>query len=118
MAGIVADESVDQQIVAALRKLVDVYAVAASSPGVTDEEVLSIARKQNAVLLTADKDFGELVFRRKLSTKGVVLLRLAGLSPDVKARIVNAAWSQHGTEFVDAFTVVSRDSIRIRRELR
>lgn len=58
----VADESVDQLIVTRLRDdghLVD--AVSEMSPGIADDEVLSEAVAQSAVLLTADKDFGELV---------------------------------------------------------
>ncbi len=61
----VADESVDQSIVSRLR--VDrhlVEAVSELSPGITDDEVLSRALDKGAVLLTADKDFGELVERQ------------------------------------------------------
>ena len=61
---IVADESVDKQIVDRLRS--DGHAVvfiAELAPGIDDEAVLLQSRQSNAVLLTADKDFGELVFR-------------------------------------------------------
>lgn len=52
--------------------------VAEFDSGITDKEVLDRANQAQALLLTADKDFGELVFRRKLlSARGVVLLRLA-----------------------------------------
>jgi len=62
--------------------------VAELSPSVADEEVLRQANGRNALLLTADKDFGELVFRQRLVHSGVILLRLAGLANATKAELV------------------------------
>jgi predicted nuclease of predicted toxin-antitoxin system len=42
---------------------------------VFDETVLDLANREDALLITADKDFGELVFRQGWSTVGVVLVR-------------------------------------------
>jgi predicted nuclease of predicted toxin-antitoxin system len=76
---LVADEGVDRPVVEHLRQDGhDVVYVAELSPGVADEEVLQQANARSAVLLTADKDFGELVFRQGLVHSGVVLLRLRG----------------------------------------
>jgi len=62
---IVADESVDWQVVDRLRASGhDVLFVAELAPGSDDETVLGHSREANAILLTADKDFGELVFSR------------------------------------------------------
>ena len=47
-------------------------------PGIDDERVLRLADSQGALLLTSDKDFGELVFRQRLLHSGVILFRLAG----------------------------------------
>jgi len=61
-----ADESVDRQIVERLR--LDghrVAYVAEMSPGIMDEAVLTESRVSESVLITADKDFGELVFRQR-----------------------------------------------------
>jgi predicted nuclease of predicted toxin-antitoxin system len=68
---LVADESVDRQIVDRLR--VDghqVWYVAEESPSITDEQVLRTARERVSALLTADKDFGELVYRLGVSVHG------------------------------------------------
>ena len=48
-------------------------------PGIDDEAVLLQSRQSNAILLTADKDFGELVFRQHLLHSGILLIRIAGL---------------------------------------
>ena len=114
---LLADESVDAPIVERLRAdghQVDY--VAEMSPGVSDESVLARANSRGALLVTADKDFGELVFRLGKATPGVILLRLAGLSPRVKAGIVADALRTHGEEIEHAFSVVTPGMVRIRHE--
>jgi predicted nuclease of predicted toxin-antitoxin system len=114
-----ADESIDRQIVEAVRRNgYEVLSVAENSPGIPDTEVLSAAIEAGAVLLTADKDFGELVFRQRLAHTGVVLVRLAGRAPELKARIVAAAINAHVNELESAFAVVTGNPIRIRRSPR
>jgi predicted nuclease of predicted toxin-antitoxin system len=112
----VADESVDSAIVDRLRRdgHEGLY-VAETQPGIADEAVLELANRDAAVLLTADKDFGELVFRQRRLDRGVVLLRLAGLSGEAKARKVAAAVATHDDEMGSAFSVVSPGLVRIRR---
>jgi predicted nuclease of predicted toxin-antitoxin system len=113
-----ADEGVDRQIVARLRDDGhEVAYVAEMSPGVTDEVVLRESTNSASVLITGDKDFGELVFRQRQASAGVLLLRLSGLPPDRKAFLVSAAVREHGTELRDAFAVLSPGNIRIRRTL-
>jgi len=111
----VADESVDQPIVVRLREDGhDVIAVAELTPSVTDDDVFVQANQYGALLLTSDKDFGEIVFRQKRVTTGVVLIRLAGLSPDTKAGIVSQAIGEHQAEIPFSFTVISPGMVRIR----
>ena len=72
------DESVDARLAGFLRaKDHDVETVGSAYPHASkDEEVLAIAVAQNRVLITNDRDFGELVHRRNLQHRGVILLRL------------------------------------------
>jgi len=112
---IVADESVDRQIVERLR--IDghhVVYIAEMQAGIADDVVLDVANREDAPLLTADLDFGDLVFRQRLLTPGVVLIRLAGLPPDSKADIVAMVVNAHGAELPDAFTVIAPRGLRIR----
>ena len=91
-----ADESVDRQIVDSLRQRGhDVLYVAEMEPGISDDAVLDLANQEGALLLTADKDFGELVFRLGRFAPGVILLRLAGLSALSKGGVVATAITQH-----------------------
>ena len=114
----VADESVDQPIVVQLRADGHtVIAIVEMEPGVSDETVLKIANQQNCILLTADKDFGELVFRENRHTSGIILIRLSGLTAKAKAEVVGTAVKEHADRFVETFTVLSKNNIRIRPRL-
>ncbi len=114
---LVADESVDRQIVYHLRNDGhDVWYVAEEMPSVDDERVLLTARQQAAVLVTADKDFGELVYRLRQATAGVILIRLAGITPEDKANLTAKAINEHGNEMLHSFSVIGRRIIRIRRQ--
>jgi predicted nuclease of predicted toxin-antitoxin system len=113
---LLADESVDRSVVVRLRQDgFDVAYIAEAEPGMVDSAVLALANKQNALLLTSDKDFGELVFRQRLGNAGVALFRLGGLSPDAKASVVSESFAKHGAKLMDAFSVISPGSIRIRK---
>jgi hypothetical protein len=66
-------------------------------------------------IATADKDFGEFVFRQGQIMRGVILVRLAGISPVRKAEIVVSALAAHGSEMEQGFTVITPGAVRIRR---
>lgn len=113
---ILADESVDKDIVIRLRD--DGHAVeyvAEMSPGIMDEEVLLLAGDDSTLLVTADKDFGELIFRQGHVKRGIVLYRLAGLSSQDKAEIISSVITEHGDELLQAFSVITEKAIRIRK---
>lgn len=112
---LLADEGVESQIVDALRSGGhDVEYVADLAPGIKDEEVLRRANEDERLLMTVDKDFGELVFRLRRAALGVILIRLAGLAPDEKAEIVSRSLEQHSAQIQGAFTVISLGLVRIR----
>lgn len=110
-----ADEGVDRQIVNRLREAGHVvHYVAEMDPGISDNVVLNRANRENTVLLTTDKDFGELVFRLRRSSSGIVLIRLSGLSPQKKAETVLNAIRKYSQELSGAFSVITQKGIRIR----
>lgn len=115
---LVADESVDTPIVERLRTDGHTVAyVAEMSSSFTDDGVLEGANADQCPLMSGDKDFGELVFRLRRVTHGVILVRLPGLSLPLKASIVSEAVGTHGNEMLYAFTVISPYVVRIRRNL-
>ena len=52
---IIADENIDARIISFLRASnIDVYAVLENNPGITDEEVILLAKEKNLIILTED----------------------------------------------------------------
>jgi predicted nuclease of predicted toxin-antitoxin system len=114
---LVADEGIDREIVAQLRKDGhEVFYIAEMLPSVSDSDILDLARKKNSVLITSDKDFGELVYRQGRIHTGVILLRLAGLRNKHKAILIAAALKEHGSRLSRSFSVISPGLFRTRPE--
>jgi predicted nuclease of predicted toxin-antitoxin system len=110
------DECVAAELVARLRADGhDIAAAVGSAAGIADEDVLAQAAVAGRVLVTADKDFGELVYRLKRAHAGVVLLRLAGMLPAERAELVSAVFRDRAAELPGNFTVIGSDAVRVRR---
>ena len=113
---LLADESVDGMVIRRLRTDGhDVVAVGEVSPSIPDTVVLRQAADTGRVLITADKDFGELVYRLGQAHAGVVLLRLAGLTSGERAALVSGVFLEQAGIFPGAFAVVEPETVRVRR---
>ena len=111
-----ADENFPRPALEALRNAGwEIFSVAEECPGISDEEVAILCSDGQRILLTFDKDFGELIFRRGLSAgNGVVLFRLIPESPE-EAADVALALVKSQPDLNGIFCVVTRDRIRVRR---
>ena len=115
---LVADESVEGPTVERLRRDGhDVVYVAELEPGIDDSEVLSLARREQALLLTADKDFGELVFRHREQHFGVLLLRWMDGDLGGNAEMTASIFRKHGEEMRGCFSTLTRHGLRIRHTI-
>ena len=83
--------------------------------GLPDEQVLAIAEREGCILITDDRDFGELVFRHRQPHTGVIYLRLASYSLDLlKARLEHVL--THYADRLDRFLVITPGDVRERRK--
>ena len=113
-----ADENVERAIVALLRSEGhDVLYVAEQVTGIDDDAVLAEANAEDRILITNDKDFGELVFLSGRATAGILLLRLGRERTADKLVSLRRLFAQHTDSLRDHFTVVGVNRIR-RRPLR
>ena len=109
------DESVDDPIIDLLRKNgYGIDYIKEISSGIDDEAVLELAHTNDSILITMDKDFGELVYRKKQAHRGIVLLRLDGFTPKERADLVLIVFKKHLLELLDSFTVIQANFTRIR----
>jgi predicted nuclease of predicted toxin-antitoxin system len=113
---LLADENLDLSVVARLREAGhQVLAVAEMESGISDDIVLDRANAEAAMLLTEDKDFGELAFRQCLVHHGVIPVRLTGLPGATKAATLIQLLEEHRLELPGTFTVLSPGMVRIRK---
>ena len=112
---LLADENIAAQIVDQLRQLGhDVLYPPETGLSADDDIWLDKARTEQRILVTDDKDFGELVFRRKLPSAGVVLLRLHRLPLPDRLLWLQSRWRRIFSYPPASFVVVSEHKIRVR----
>lgn len=112
----VADESCASLVIRALREAGhDVIAIAESAKGASDEAVLERAFDQQRVLITEDRDFGELVYAHARSSAGVVLVKFPNRARRAKARTVVEAVNKLGKRLRERFTVIEPGRTRLAR---
>ncbi len=108
------DECTGKRLAKLLEKAgFDVVFVGDWKPSATDDEVLEKAEKEDRILITDDKDFGELIFRLGKPSKGVILLRLSTTDPMKRFRVLNEV-----LKLVDVkgkFVVVGDEAVRVRK---
>lgn len=111
---ILANENFPQAAVNALRQDGhDVLWVRTESPGISDCEVLARAQLDARVVVTFDKDFGELAYRYGLpAVCGIILFRIALPSPSRVAKIAVAALASRD-DWAGHFAVVEDDRVRM-----
>ena len=111
---LLADESCAGPVIRALLEAGhDVVAIAEVAKGATDEQVLERALNEKRVLITEDRDFGELVYARGRSSAGVILVRFRSRARQAKPATVVEAVRKLGLRLQDAFTVVEPGRVRI-----
>ena len=112
---LLADENIAASLVRALREDgIDVSYVAELASGITDDEVLDLAKAEARLLLTEDKDFGELVFRMKRRPPGVLLLRIPLSQRSQTRGRLQTVLRLHGHKLAEHFTVVEPERVRFR----
>ena len=104
---------------ASIRKLrqagCSVAAIVEDSPGISDRQVLFRAAEEKRVLLTFDRDYGELIYRRKLAVPaGLVYFRFTPANPEEMAHIFLWVIKSAGITLINKFSIIERDKIRQR----
>jgi predicted nuclease of predicted toxin-antitoxin system len=112
---LLVDECCDPRLVATLRRAGhDVRYVLESDPGASDEQVAALSIEQGRILITEDKDFGELALRHGKPLPGVILLRIAPENRRLKSARVLALLARQGKRLPGNYVVVDETSVRLR----
>ncbi|MFW5867297.1 MAG: DUF5615 family PIN-like protein [Armatimonadota bacterium] len=109
------DACVGPQATRRLREMgADVLSVREIQHDMKDTMVLSLARDQQRVLITTDKDFGDLVFLRDEPHAGILLVRMANSSGRERAKAIAKIAETRGEELCGAFCVFDGQNLRVR----
>ena len=110
-----ADENISRLVVERLRATgFDVASVRETSPGAPDKDMLDTADSEDRVLVTEDRDFGELVVRQRLKVRGVILLELDRMTSAAEAELVAEIVRIHASKLTGNLLVVEPARVRVR----
>jgi predicted nuclease of predicted toxin-antitoxin system len=110
-----ADEFCDTGLVASLRNDDhDVLYVLEKKSGIPDDEVLLVAYNQGRILLKEDKDFGELVYRLKKPSRGIILIRIDVKQRSMKWARLKKLIENYGDRLAGHFVVIDSQKFRFR----
>jgi predicted nuclease of predicted toxin-antitoxin system len=91
----------------------EVYSVYEESRGIDDKLILQKAYDEKWVIITNDKDFGDMIFREKRKHKGVILLRLENELSANKIEVLKHILENYSDKIEDGFMVTTEKRIRI-----
>ncbi len=112
---VLIDVSAGQAVADAVRALGhDTPSVRDRDPAMPDADILAWAVAERRLVVTMDKDFGELVYRTGSPHAGVLLLRLEAARTAEKVRVVTDIFTAHGNELPGHFSVYQDGRLRIR----
>jgi predicted nuclease of predicted toxin-antitoxin system len=110
-----ADENVSRLVIERLRAAgFDVISIGETKSGAPDRDVFRAADAEGCILVTEDRDFGELVIRQRLKVRGVLLLELDRLSNAAEADEVARVVSIYGERLFGNLVVIEPGRIRLR----
>ena len=114
-----ADESCDFSVVRALRAgRHDVIAIVEVAPRAEDDDVREKAIRDDRILITEDKDFGQLVYAGMRRTAGVIFIRFPARARRNLADTVVQLVRQRGQSLIGRFTVLQPGRVRTGRNPR
>ncbi len=90
----------------------EVFSVYEQARGSNDDTLIQKAFSENWVLITNDKDFGEMVYRERRPHRGIVFLRLTDERTGNKIAVLQALLDNHAERLPDNFVVVTEDRVR------
>lgn len=81
--------------------------------GADDNTVLNKALVENRILITSDKDFGEMIFKNKKQHCGIILMRLVDERPSNKIQVLKSLLKNYHQDLFGNFVVTTEQTVRI-----
>ena len=85
------------------------------NPEMPDTAIIELAEKEDAIIISMDKDFGELIFKNKIQHKGILLLRLEDAVAEEKLAVIQNIFPEHLLNIKNKFAVYQNGKLRTRK---
>lgn len=113
MLKFIADVNIEKRIVDyLLENGYDVKWIPDYECEMTDEELLKVANEERRILITNDKDFGELTFLQKKHSIGIILIRVKNQQTRIKLDLVSKLLVKHKRKILNHFIVITESKFR------
>ncbi|CAN5570840.1 hypothetical protein BH11BAC5_BH11BAC5_42420 [soil metagenome] len=114
---ILADENIFRGLITALRDNgYDVFSIFEESRGVSDIAISQLSLQPERIILTEDKDFGNIIFEKKMPATGVIFLRFQN---DERFPIINEVLNFLSTQTLETlrgnFITITPNKVRIKK---
>ena len=90
----------------------EVFSVYEEARGTSDDDILDKVYRENWILITNDKDFGEKVYREHKPHHGIIFLRLQNERAASKIDAIEKLLDGYENQLADAFVVVTETQVR------
>ena len=98
-----------------LEKSYDAKAVRSLDQRMPDQEIIRLAALENRIVITMDKDFGELVYHSGMDHCGILLLRLEDATGSEKQQVIEEILTKHADNIKNNFCVYQNKKFRFRK---
>jgi predicted nuclease of predicted toxin-antitoxin system len=111
-----ANENIPQNCLRILKERgFKIRSVAEENRGATDLEILVKAHEENLIIITFDRDYGELIFANKeVKPPGIIYLRFIPENKDEITKTLEEVFKNKSIQLLNKFTVVEKDRVRQR----
>ena len=90
----------------------EVFSVFDEARGIADDEIITKAAAENWILVTNDKDFGEMIFRERREHRGIIFLRLEDERAANKMEVLRRLLESYAEKLPENFVVVTETKVR------
>ena len=109
-----ADVNVEKGVVEyLLEKNYDIKWIPDYNCEMSDEDLLHLAHIENRIIVTNDKDFGELIYLQKKISNGIILFRVKGQKSEEKVNLIKYLLENYGEKILNHYIVITEDKIRV-----
>jgi predicted nuclease of predicted toxin-antitoxin system len=113
---IIIDENVDQVLIDKLETCnYEVFSIRENNPGMNDREIIHFAKDNKGMIITEDKDFGELVFSYGIQSCTVIFLRYKKDEYDFIEKNIMTVLNEFYLQNRNFFITITKNKIRIRK---